>query len=145
MWSTKRKGSSDDNMIPLINIVFLLLIFFMVAGQIQKRPDDTIDIPTLNLTESLAPPIQNMVEIFADGQIAVNQRITTTDELTEKLSRLRGAITLVADRSTTAADLEKILAVLRPPEKSQPQNNAKGISASNNGISVNLLLEAGNE
>ena len=140
MWSSKRKGSSDDNMIPLINIVFLLLIFFMVAGQIQKRPDDTIDIPTLNLTESLAPPIQNMVEIFADGRVAVNQRVTATNELTEKLSALRGAITLVVDRSTTAADLEKILAVLRHPQK-----NPEGISGNNEEISVNLLLEAGNE
>jgi biopolymer transport protein ExbD len=31
-----KKNDSDDNLIPLINVVFLMLIFFMVAGQIQK-------------------------------------------------------------------------------------------------------------
>ncbi|MAZ88646.1 MAG: hypothetical protein CL693_13480 [Cellvibrionaceae bacterium] len=33
----QRPGSDDSNMIPLINIVFLMLIFFMVAGKIAAR------------------------------------------------------------------------------------------------------------
>lgn len=34
--------SSDDNLVPLINVVFLMLIFFMVAGQI--RATDAVSI-----------------------------------------------------------------------------------------------------
>ena len=34
--NTHRKDNGDDALIPLINIVFLMLIFFMVAGQISK-------------------------------------------------------------------------------------------------------------
>ncbi|GGB96711.1 hypothetical protein GCM10011352_23550 [Marinobacterium zhoushanense] len=32
----KRRDNGDDNVIPLINIVFLMLIFFMVSGQVSK-------------------------------------------------------------------------------------------------------------
>ena len=32
---TSPKKNSDDNLVPLINVVFLMLIFFMVAGQIR--------------------------------------------------------------------------------------------------------------
>lgn len=36
------KRSSRENVIPLINVVFLLLIFFMITGQI--RQPDAVDI-----------------------------------------------------------------------------------------------------
>lgn len=31
-----KQGNSDDSVLPLINVVFLLLIFFMIAGQINQ-------------------------------------------------------------------------------------------------------------
>ena len=43
--SKKPNSNSDDNLIPLINIVFLLLIFFMVAGQMQKPLATDITLP----------------------------------------------------------------------------------------------------
>ncbi|MFP3977393.1 ExbD/TolR family protein [Marinobacter sp. KMM 10035] len=30
----RRDFSSNDNLVPLINIIFLLLMFFMIAGRI---------------------------------------------------------------------------------------------------------------
>ena len=33
---SRKREANDDNLIPLINVVFLMLIFFMVAGQIQR-------------------------------------------------------------------------------------------------------------
>ncbi|MEK9713749.1 MAG: biopolymer transporter ExbD [Thalassolituus sp.] len=138
MWQPKRKNSSDDNMIPLINIVFLLLIFFMVAGQIQKRPDASINLPALHIDDTQAPAVQQMIEMFADGRIAINQipvnqngsqEIETgSSELADALSQLHGSVTLVADSAITAADLENILSELR--------NRPVGDE-----VSVNLLLE----
>ncbi|KEA63707.1 Biopolymer transport protein ExbD/TolR [Marinobacterium lacunae] len=40
-----RRDSTDDNVIPLINIVFLMLIFFMVAGQVSKSDVVKTDPP----------------------------------------------------------------------------------------------------
>ncbi|SIS42334.1 ExbD/TolR family protein [Neptunomonas antarctica] len=43
--SAKKAQSSDDNLIPLINVVFLMLIFFMVAGQIQSSDAVSVQPP----------------------------------------------------------------------------------------------------
>ena len=42
-----RKKNIDDsvNLIPMINLVFLLLIFFLLTGVIQKKEDPTILVP----------------------------------------------------------------------------------------------------
>ena len=34
-----------EPVLPLINVVFLLLIFFMLAGQLAKRPTVTVEAP----------------------------------------------------------------------------------------------------
>lgn len=124
---SKRFGS-DDNMIPLINIVFLLLIFFMVAGQIQKRPDAAIEVPSFQQTETPAN-LQQFVEINAEGEISLNQTSMTpqqlasvlTSKLTKELSTPESvnndpniALTLVVDRRVTARQLEDVLSELRP-------------------------------
>ena len=35
----KPVATNDDNLLPLVNIIFLLLIFFMLAGVIAKQKD----------------------------------------------------------------------------------------------------------
>ncbi|HBS14056.1 MAG TPA: biopolymer transporter ExbD, partial [Alcanivorax sp.] len=34
-----------EPVLPLINVVFLLLIFFMVAGQLAPRPEGDVEAP----------------------------------------------------------------------------------------------------
>ena len=48
---TKEKREyDDDGLLPLVNIIFLLLIFFMIAGVIEKRiVKDDIDLPAAEL------------------------------------------------------------------------------------------------
>ncbi|KZN13059.1 ExbD/TolR family protein [Marinomonas sp. TW1] len=48
-----RNASNDDNMVPLINVVFLMLVFFMVAGQIQKA-DPIAVIPPESINDNRA-------------------------------------------------------------------------------------------
>ena len=33
----KKREYDDDGLLPLVNIIFLLLIFFMIAGVIEKK------------------------------------------------------------------------------------------------------------
>ena len=59
--SKKPNSNSDDNLIPLINIVFLLLIFFMVAGQMQKPLATDITLPvSQGVTAAAAPEISSL-------------------------------------------------------------------------------------
>lgn len=42
---SRKRAANDDNLIPLINVVFLMLIFFMVAGQIQRSDAANVQPP----------------------------------------------------------------------------------------------------
>tara|TARA_B100001093_G_C26502263_1_gene873817 strand:- start:63 stop:467 length:405 start_codon:yes stop_codon:yes gene_type:complete len=39
----KKKNMKEVNLIPMINIVFLLLIFFMLTGTVQKKQTQEVD------------------------------------------------------------------------------------------------------
>ncbi len=67
----KRKNSDDDNLIPLINIVFLMLIFFMVAGQIQPSDGVKIESPT-SVSDTKLTPERLKVVIAEDGQLFID-------------------------------------------------------------------------
>jgi biopolymer transport protein ExbD len=62
----------DDSMIPAINIVFLLLIFFMIAGQIQATNDQLI-IPK-SVSDAAIPEQAILVNVMADGRYYINEQ-----------------------------------------------------------------------
>ena len=70
----RRRAASDDNLIPLINIVFLLLIFFMVAGQMQRPMAADIRLPDIDSQQPAQGDIQ--LELTADGGLWLNQQAT---------------------------------------------------------------------
>ena len=44
--NNKKKGFNDSiNLIPMINLIFLLLIFFLLTGVIQKKDEVEVTIP----------------------------------------------------------------------------------------------------
>ncbi|SDS17160.1 outer membrane transport energization protein ExbD [Halopseudomonas xinjiangensis] len=114
-----RRGTAnpDDNLIPLINIVFLLLIFFMVAGQIAPQQDMTIDPPE-SASEKALEPAELELSLTATGDLrsggepvdaaALEARIA---ELTQAGAELR--VSLRADTDATAADLDAVFNQLR--------------------------------
>lgn len=70
--TSRRSGFSiDDGMIPLINIVFLMLIFFMVAGKISQQDAAVFDAP---VSGSQAPLVETDREILmaASGEVWIN-------------------------------------------------------------------------
>ena len=49
MWSdTKKKQVNQIGLIPLINVIFLLLIFFLVAGTVESIDTFEVDLPASN-------------------------------------------------------------------------------------------------
>ena len=76
-----RKDNTDDQLIPLINIVFLMLIFFMVAGQISEQdaqfiapPESISEAPT----DADAPrvPVETLQAVMRSIKAAGFRRIT---------------------------------------------------------------------
>ncbi len=66
-----RTGGGDDRILPLINIVFLLLIFFMVAGRLSPAEPFSIEPPR---SENGRPgDAQDMLLLIgADGTLALD-------------------------------------------------------------------------
>ncbi|GAB3484220.1 ExbD/TolR family protein [Marinomonas epiphytica] len=73
-YASRSGSSSDDNMVPLINVVFLMLVFFMVAGQIKKS--DPIDIvPPSSINEARSETDPNVVLVVGqDGTIFMDDK-----------------------------------------------------------------------
>lgn len=87
-FSPKREDSADINLTPLIDVVFLLLIFFMVSTTFDKQAEIEIDLP-----EASGKPVQKeefVVEISIDslGRYFVNNRRVRDN----KLATLKWAI-----------------------------------------------------
>ncbi|MGQ7843650.1 ExbD/TolR family protein [Granulosicoccus sp. 3-233] len=113
---SRRKSSSDENMIPLINIVFLLLIFFMVAGQIQPQDGSDIRPPVAADMEVNTPPVVD-VQINRQNEIQLDGVAMSLSDLQRALSGERYAnaeqLLIKADRDVKAADLGVLLDGLR--------------------------------
>ncbi len=70
-------------MTSLIDIVFLLLIFFLVATNFNRREvDHSVTLPYSEAgTEPAAVPERMVINIRAEGALVVNGSVTTEDEL----------------------------------------------------------------
>ena len=74
MLRTKRDKDLELNITPLIDVVFLLLIFFMVSTTFQRESEITIELP--ESSGDIAETDKKVIEISIDnqGRYFVNQR-----------------------------------------------------------------------
>ena len=101
---------TDDNLLPLVNIIFLLLIFFMLAGVIanQKEMYD-VNLATA-VIDKYSETENNILFIKSDDTIIFNDAIITTKTLSDKLKQLKDKdIIIAADKFVSTAKLNKVL------------------------------------
>tara|TARA_R110001592_G_scaffold357416_1_gene660574 strand:+ start:135770 stop:136180 length:411 start_codon:yes stop_codon:yes gene_type:complete len=111
----KPKRSVEDNMVPMINIVFLLLIFFMIAGQIQSRGNSQLKLPVSTLGIK-AEPGELQLELDQSSQLTLNGQVLSLEELDRRLGGPGASddrVSLRADKSLTAAELDAVLQIFR--------------------------------
>ena len=70
----------NDGLIPLINIVFLLLIFFMIIGRIEIQENDDIQIPLAAVSQSL-PTDAITITITDEGLLLLDRNPVSLPEL----------------------------------------------------------------
>lgn len=104
--------------IPLIDVIFCILIFFILAAlQLTRQQAISVELPeaktgTLQIREML------IVSIDAAGQTYVDQQPVNTDQLLLLLRGYRqtkpeGLMVLYADRSAVYADVIRVLDQMR--------------------------------
>ncbi|WP_020408755.1 ExbD/TolR family protein [Hahella ganghwensis] len=89
----QNKEELSVNLTPLIDVVFLLLIFFMVSTTFTKEAHLQVELPKASGTPSEAEVEMIEVVINKDGQYTVNDRVlinsqvSTLKRAVEKLSK----------------------------------------------------------
>jgi biopolymer transport protein ExbD len=110
-------ASIDDRIMPLINIVFLLLIFFLVAGVIREVEPVDVDPPRSVVdAESEAAPLT--IYVSADGRLALGDNVLPDDVFNAAVTEAittdpEQAIRIVADRNVDSAKVITVLETLR--------------------------------
>jgi biopolymer transport protein ExbD len=74
------------NLVPLINIVFLLLIFFMLSGTLTKKDFFEVSPPESNTGASAEAP-ELVILISKDNKIALDNKPIKVNELEAILSK----------------------------------------------------------
>ena len=106
----RRRGG--ENVIPLINVVFLLLIFFMIAGSLSQTELFRVQPPE-SVSEAPLPPEARRILLAADGRLALDDRAVELDALAAALAGDTGPVEIKADAAAPAARLLALLEVLR--------------------------------
>ena len=89
---TKRDHSVTFNITPMIDIVFLLIIFFMTVSQITRVIDQPMPLPVVSDGATVEPPASVTINLNKNGQIIVGSRKYSLDKtiqiLRDKLNQL---------------------------------------------------------
>ena len=104
------KTYNDDNLLPLVNIIFLLLIFFMLAGVIAKQKEMyDIDLASAVIDKYIEKD-KHILFIKSNGEIIFNDEAITIKTLDEKLKSIDDKnIIIAADKLVTTGKLNNIL------------------------------------
>lgn len=101
----------EDALLPLINLVFLLLMFFIVAGQLADDP--LPDLPTTPPgTEQQSPHADLLVD--AQGNWRINGETLDAETLLQRLPEpdAQNPLKIAAAGTIAMADLEVLLLTL---------------------------------
>ena len=111
-----KKKTKQINLIPLINVIFLMLIFFMLAGTITKIDPHKINIPESIIKNDPLTPFLTII-VKKNGNVFVDSKNRKKD-LQEKnyieilRSRKPKEISLKIDSETPSEYFLEILKVL---------------------------------
>lgn len=98
--------------IALINVIFLMLVFFLVAGTIAPKPPAEVTLVRLAEADPLVPP--DVLAVFADGRTVWRGEAASPAAYLAGLPEDRqGIARLLPDRDLPALRLVEIAAELR--------------------------------
>jgi len=69
-----------ENLLPLVNVVFLLLVFFMVTGAFSSPEPFSIE-PVIAETDTVAEPKTVTIIMSSKGEFAIDNEIMSIDQV----------------------------------------------------------------
>lgn len=116
--STPRKKETPENIIPLINVVFLLLIFFMISAKLASHDSIEITPPVSSVAVEEEQQDGPVIFLTSSGAIYYEESEMALKDLISDLEKddtaLPGAKLLIkADAHAPADALLRLLTALR--------------------------------
>lgn len=109
----------DSSIIPLINVVFLILIFLIIAGQIKSSELFEVDLPE---SVSDSTPAEEVLSLIVNSQreVIFENELIDVDELSGKVAESRkdlspdqANVLLKIDGRLMVSELRPVLAQLK--------------------------------
>ncbi|MCY4046090.1 MAG: biopolymer transporter ExbD [Cellvibrionales bacterium] len=110
----KDEGPNGDiDLTPMLDVVFIMLIFFIVTATFIKEPGIDVDRPQAVTAERILNQ-KILVAITADNQVWIDKSQVEEHMISQKISALhaenpKGAVVIQADKKSTA---EKVALVI---------------------------------
>ncbi|MCZ6709607.1 MAG: biopolymer transporter ExbD [Gammaproteobacteria bacterium] len=110
---SRTDDDADINLTPMLDVVFIMLIFFIVTATFIKQAGIDVTRP-LALTGEKRPTVSVLVAISANGDIWIDKKRVDSAAVRAHIERLhaenpRGGMVIQADRDSKS---EKLMAVL---------------------------------
>ena len=104
---------SDINLTPMLDVVFIMLIFFIVTATFIKQAGIDVSRPDA-LTSVKKPTVAVLVAIHENGDIWIDKKRVDVTSVRAHIERLhaenpKGGLVVQADKNSTT---DKVLAVL---------------------------------
>lgn len=112
----------DVNLTPMLDVVFILLIFFIVTAQFIKEPG--VDISRQDVdNDSAVKPLAILVAIDANSDIYMDKRLVEPNEVEFQIKELRkdnpkGRLVVQVDNEANAETLVGLLETIKKADGS---------------------------
>ena len=115
--AAKKSRSLILNLTSLIDVMFLLLIFFMVTSTFRNQPAITLVLPrSATATDTIDTPV--VLFLTAEGEVYLNDARVPTQELPARLAELHTAskdnrMVLRADEEASHGDVVGLIDTIK--------------------------------
>ena len=117
MISFKKQKRKEINLIPMINIIFLLLIFFMLTGTIQIKQKSLISKPKsiYSQNQDLSKESAILFTIDMEGNYYLDNQKLSLEKISEEISKKKKTkkVFLDLDKRSKIIDLNKVIKILK--------------------------------
>ena len=110
----KKNDESEINITPMLDIVFIMLIFFIVTTSFVKEISIDVNRPTKSPIKEQKKSDVISVRILDSGQILIQQRLISIDAVRANIEsslalKPQASVVVVSDRDADAGLLVKVI------------------------------------
>jgi len=114
----KRRAAIEVNITPLIDIVFILLVFFLITTTFAQNPGIEVDLPKASSSTQKEQEDVIIVSLTKDGNLILQGQMFSIDALESELdkmfaTRTKATIIIQADAKTHHVNVVKVMDISR--------------------------------